>query len=226
MLPRKCASCGRRGAIAAPDVGAPDHLVGRRLDLLALEEVLALLVAGEVDHAVAVLAHRLGDREQHRVAEAAAEQQHVLVRRESRSARRSVPSRRPARPCCRYATSRLEHAELERDQRQQAAAPCRPTRRSARCPSISSGVAADAPRAPTRSSAAGRTARAGSAARRPAPSRPPRRSSASAGRRPRRARSARRRAARPARATRRRARAARAGSSDASSRANSATTCG
>ena len=42
-------------------VGAPDHLIGGFFDLLALEEVLALLVAGEVDHLVAALAHRLGD---------------------------------------------------------------------------------------------------------------------------------------------------------------------
>ena len=78
MLPRKWASCGRRGLDGGAGVGAPDHLIGRRLDLLALEEVLAVLVAGEIDDAVAAVAHRLGDREQHGVAEAATEQQHVL----------------------------------------------------------------------------------------------------------------------------------------------------
>src|SRR6185295_15850184 len=47
--------------------GAPDHLIGRPFDLLALEEILAFLVAGEVDHAIAVLAHRLGYLEEHGV---------------------------------------------------------------------------------------------------------------------------------------------------------------
>ena len=48
----------------------------RRLDLLALEEVGAVLVAGEIEHAVAARLERLGDREQHGVAEAAAGEQH------------------------------------------------------------------------------------------------------------------------------------------------------
>ena len=57
-------------------VGRPDHLVGADLDVLALEEVGAVPVAGEVEHAVALRLERLGDREQHGVAEAAAGEQH------------------------------------------------------------------------------------------------------------------------------------------------------
>ena len=89
-------------------VGAPDHLIGRRLDLLALEEILALLVAGEIDHLVAAVAHRLGDREQHGVARARRRAAARSRLREFRSARRSAPSRRPARPCADRRTSRLD----------------------------------------------------------------------------------------------------------------------
>ena len=42
-------------------VGAPDDLIGCCLDILALEQVLALLVPREIDHAVAGVAHRLCD---------------------------------------------------------------------------------------------------------------------------------------------------------------------
>ena len=132
MLPRKWASCGRAGVDLRADVGAPDHLVGRRFDLLALEEILALLVAGEVDHPVAVLAQRLGDREQHGVAETAARQQHVSRRAESRLACRSAPSRRPARPA---ADRRTAGSRRPSRARSATAAPSRdrPRRRSARC---------------------------------------------------------------------------------------------
>ena len=102
------------------DVGAPDHLIGRRLDVLALEQILALLVAGEIDHLVAVLAHRLRDREQHGVAEAAAEQQHVLaVGNLGRRAGRTHDDDRLALLQVRDQPAR--HAELERDERQQPA---------------------------------------------------------------------------------------------------------
>ena len=47
--PVKPRSCGRRGSIASPDVDGPDRPDRCRLDLVALEEVAALLVAGEVD---------------------------------------------------------------------------------------------------------------------------------------------------------------------------------
>ena len=53
MLPRKCASCGRAGAIARR-CRCPDDLIGCRLDLFALEQIVALLVAGEVDDLVPV----------------------------------------------------------------------------------------------------------------------------------------------------------------------------
>src|SRR5262245_21569737 len=60
------------------NIGAPDHLVGARLDFFSLEEILTLLVAGKVDYAIPFIPHRLGDREQHSIAKAASRQQHIL----------------------------------------------------------------------------------------------------------------------------------------------------
>ena len=65
-------------------VDRPDHLIVAGLDFVALEDVVRFLVAGEVNHLVAIFLERLGDREQHRVAEAAAEQEHRLVLRNLR----------------------------------------------------------------------------------------------------------------------------------------------
>ena len=100
-------------------VGRPDDLVGGRFDLLALEEVVALLVAGEVEDLVAVRAQGLGDREEHRVAQAAAGEQHVLAVRDL--------GRRAGRPHHEHRLARLQvralparHAHLEGDHRQQA----------------------------------------------------------------------------------------------------------
>ena len=60
-------------------VDGPDDLVGGRLDLLPLEEIVAVPVAGEVEHAAALRLEGAGNREQHGVAETAAGQQHRLV---------------------------------------------------------------------------------------------------------------------------------------------------
>ncbi len=60
-------------------VGAPDDLVGVLLDVVLLEEVLALLVAGEVEHGGAERLHRASDREEDGVAEASADEHHRLV---------------------------------------------------------------------------------------------------------------------------------------------------
>ncbi len=106
-------------------VGAPDHLVGRRFDVLALEQVLALLVAGEVDDLVPVVAQRPGDREEHRVAQAAAEQQHVLPLRDLgwRSGR---PHDHHGLALAQVGHEPARHAELERNHRQQAVLPVDP----------------------------------------------------------------------------------------------------
>ena len=56
MLPTKLRSGGRRGRDRLAAVDRQDDHVGGGFDLLALVEVLALLVAGEVDDAVAELA--------------------------------------------------------------------------------------------------------------------------------------------------------------------------
>ena len=125
------------------DVGAPDHLIGGRLDLLALEQVLALLVAGEVDHAVAV---RRASPSRSRTARRCRGRRRAAARsgrRESRSARRSAPSRRPARPCCRYATSRLDtpSSSAMSDSSPRSLSTQAPV---SAIPSISSGTSADA----------------------------------------------------------------------------------
>ena len=65
-------------------VDRPHHDVGRGLDLVALEDVLRVAVAGEVDDAAAVVAQRFRDAEQHGVAEAAAAEDDVLVARDRR----------------------------------------------------------------------------------------------------------------------------------------------
>ena len=101
------------------EIGGPHHLIGRRLDLLALEQIGAVPVAGEVQHPAALRLQRPGDREQHGVAEAAAGQQHRLVRRDL--------GRRPGRAHHHHRFARLQeraqparHAHLQRDERQQA----------------------------------------------------------------------------------------------------------
>ena len=71
-------------------VAAPDDHVGGRLDLGDLVAVDLLLVAGEIEHPRTGGAQRLADREQHRVAEAAAHEDRGLVGRDvSRRAGRS-----------------------------------------------------------------------------------------------------------------------------------------
>ena len=102
------------------DIGAPDHLIGRRLDVLALEQILALLVAGKVNDAVTVVAHRLRDREQHRIAQPAAEQQHILaVGNLGRRARRTHHDHLLAGLEVRDEPAR--HTQFQGDHRQQAA---------------------------------------------------------------------------------------------------------
>ena len=91
--PRRCCrrSCGPSGGGRGwPRPRSTDRTsdVGGGLDLLALVEVLGLLVAGEVDDAVAELPGLLADREEDGVAEAAAAEHHGRV---SRAARWRVP---------------------------------------------------------------------------------------------------------------------------------------
>ena len=113
----------RRDRVA--DVGGPDHLVGRAFDLFALEQVRAVLVAGEVDHAVAARLQRLGDREQHGIAQTAAGEQHgCMFRNFGRRAGRAHHDDRFAGLQVRAQPAR--HAHLERDQRQQALLPIDP----------------------------------------------------------------------------------------------------
>ena len=98
-------------------VAAPDDDVGRGLDLGDLVAVDHLLVAGEVEHLRAGAAERLPDREQHRVAEAAAGEHDGLAAARSRSACRSAPSARPARRAAaarRDPTSRPSRARSSR----------------------------------------------------------------------------------------------------------------
>ena len=119
MLPRKWRSCGRLRLDRRAEIGGPHHLIGRRLDLLALEQIGAVPVAGEVQHPAALRLQRPGDREQHGVAEAAAGQQHRLVRRDlGRRAGRAHHHHRLARLQERAQPAR--HAHLQRDERQQA----------------------------------------------------------------------------------------------------------
>ncbi len=74
MLPTKLRSCGAAGREAGRLVAAPDDRVGRALDLLDLVAVDHALVAGEIEHARTRRPQRRADREQHRVAQAAADQ--------------------------------------------------------------------------------------------------------------------------------------------------------
>ena len=106
----------RVGQLAAVD--APDDLVGGRLDLVDLVDVLALAVGGEVEDAAPLRPQRPADREQHGVAEAAARQDHRFARRHL--------GRRAGRAHDHHRLARLEaHAEaraaahLQDDQRQQ-----------------------------------------------------------------------------------------------------------
>ena len=62
-------------------VGAPDDLVGGTLDVFDPVAVGNGLVAGEVEHPRAGRAQLRADREQGRVAEPAADEQHGLARR-------------------------------------------------------------------------------------------------------------------------------------------------
>ena len=76
MLPTKARSCGRK---ARRHVAAPHDAVGGVLDLLDLVAVLDELVAGEIEHPGAAGAEFRADREQHGIAEPAADQQHRLA---------------------------------------------------------------------------------------------------------------------------------------------------
>ena len=100
-------------------VARPDHLVGAGLDVFALEEIGAVLVAGEVEHAIAPRLERLRDREQHGVAETAAGEQHRrFFWNLGRGAGGSHHDHGLARLEIRAQPAR--HAHFERDQRQQA----------------------------------------------------------------------------------------------------------
>ena len=79
------------GAEARRLVAAPHDDVGGALDLLDLVAVDRALVAGEIDHAAAVRPQRLPDREQHRVAEPAADEEHGLARGRLGRRARSAP---------------------------------------------------------------------------------------------------------------------------------------
>ena len=119
MLPRKWRSCGPVRLDRRAEIGGPHHLIGRRFDLLPLEQIGAVPVAGEVQHPAALRLQRPGDREQHGVAEAAAGQQHRLVSRDlGRRAGRAHHHDRLARLQERAQPAR--HPHLQRDQRQQA----------------------------------------------------------------------------------------------------------
>ncbi len=108
------------GAEARRLVAAPHDDVGGALDLLDLVAVDHALVAGEIDHPAAVRAQRLADREQHGVAEPAADQQHGLARRRlGRVAGRAHQHHRLAGRELRAQVGRAAH--LEHDGRQQAA---------------------------------------------------------------------------------------------------------
>ena len=60
-------------------VAAPHDGVGCSLDLLDLVAIDGTLVPGEVEHAAAICAQGLPDREQDRVAESAADEQHAFT---------------------------------------------------------------------------------------------------------------------------------------------------
>ena len=79
-------------------VAAPDNHVSGSLDLRDLVAVDHVFIAGKIKHSAARFAHCLADREEHRIAEAAARQYHGFVRRDFRGrAGRSHQNHRVAR---------------------------------------------------------------------------------------------------------------------------------
>ena len=134
--PRRCC---RRTPVLRPVrrearrlVAAPDDDVGRRLDLLDLVAVdRASCSRRSRAPCCRPRAQRLADREQHGVAEAAADQQHGL-------ARLAISVGVPVGPIEDHRLAGLEQraeirraAHLQHDRRQQALVACRPRRRSA-----------------------------------------------------------------------------------------------
>ncbi len=162
MLPTNVRSCGR----SARSPGASSQhqtttsaAASMSVDLVAVDH---LLVAGEVQHLRAGAAKRLADREQHRVAEAAADEHDGFARLDlRRRAGRSHQHDRLARLQRRAQVGRAAH--LEHDRRDESLARGRPTRRSARDLPSRAGCPRDCAPAP-RSSAGDRTGRARSAA--------------------------------------------------------------
>src|SRR5262249_10969727 len=67
------------GAKAGRFIAAPYDGIGRALDLLDLVTMDGALVAGKVEDAAAISAQRLPDREQNRIAEPPADQQHAFA---------------------------------------------------------------------------------------------------------------------------------------------------
>ena len=112
--PRRCCrrslrSCGRVRREARRLVAAPHDDIGGALDLGDLVAVGDLLVAGEIQHLRAGRAQRLADREQHRIAEPAADQHHGLAGGDL--------GRRAGRPHQDDRLARLEHARTDRTSR-------------------------------------------------------------------------------------------------------------
>ena len=107
MLPTKTLSCGRSGVKARRFVAAPHHDVRRFLDFLDLVAIdRSSCSRRNRPPAMPFGAQLLADREQHGVAEAAADQQRRFPPAAFRSACRSVPSERPARPVSAARTDR------------------------------------------------------------------------------------------------------------------------
>src|SRR5437763_8927572 len=63
-------------------ISRPDYLVCSVLDFFAFEEIVAVFVAGEIDHMIIPRSECPRDRKKHGVAEAAASEQDVFVFRD------------------------------------------------------------------------------------------------------------------------------------------------
>ena len=163
MLPTNARSCGRSGAKPGASSQHQTTTSAARLDLRDLVAV-DHAACSRRSRAPAMPAARnaCADREQHRVAEPAADQQHGFVRRRSRSACRSAPSARPARRASAARTGRTSRPSRARSSRPGPRSRSTQAPVSAR-PSIASGVPSARAAPASRSSAADRTARAGSA---------------------------------------------------------------
>ena len=163
MLPTNARSCGRVGVNPGPSSQhqtTASAAASMSLDLVAIDHPP---VAREVEHLRARIAIRARDREQHGVAESAADEHHGLVVLDF--GRRAGRPHQHDRLAGRERVAQIGRpAHFEHDHRHETALRDRPTRRSARALPSRAACLACARRA-TRSSAAGRTGPDESAAR-------------------------------------------------------------